>query len=163
MDKKSTLKITEQDFVLTIRKKPSLPYCFFELFVWLCTIAFPIWLFYRANFKNFDRKEIFIIVYSFIIIGNLYHTISVFFGRIKVNRLGKEICIYNPFKHQKSFNEISNIQLFCKRDPDGPDRHGVVIALNNSKKIKMETGSKDQAEELEALLKSYIHIENEDN
>lgn len=165
MNKKSTLKITEQDFVLTIRKKPNLSFCIMEIFVWLCTIALPIWLFYRGNFETLPKKGIFIIIYACAVLGNLSHTVSVFFGRIKVDRLGKEICIYNPFKHQKSFNEITNIRLFFKEDCEGADRHGVIIVLKNSKKIKIETGSKEQAEELEELLKSYIHIEteNEDN
>ncbi len=168
MNKKSTLKITEQDFVLTIRKKPSLFNYITYGIIWICivcSIILPIKIIFEGDFMDLSNKELVIIFYIFAICVTIYKSVALFFGKLVIDRAGREIHIYNPIKHTIPFSEIRNIRVFYENDRQGRVyKYRTELLLQNNK-VKIQTHCREQAIELSALLKSYIHIEteNEDN
>lgn len=168
MDKKSTLKITEQDFVLTVRKKPSLFNYITYGIIWiciLCSVSVPIELIVNGDFMNLPNKELFIIFYVLAICAVIYMSVPLFFGKIVIDRAGREIHIYNPIKHIIPFSEIRNIRVYHENDRQGRAyKYRTELLLGNSI-LKLQTHSREQAIELSAFLKTYIQLEteNEDN
>lgn len=159
-----TLKITESDGNIVIKKKSSTYHIIF--FVLLLLILVII----LANFSNkisnnLTKTYVFVLAFIIILVPQLANFMHIFVGKIILDINNKEIHIHNVLKNQKSFYEISDIQVYFRKRYKKMDVSRVVFLLKDGSKLSMRTGSKEQAEELEELLKSYIHveIENEDN
>ncbi len=149
----TTLKITEIDDEIVIKKKPQIGIALLLLFILFCTFSVPL------IYDNFWSKPIIgVTYYLFCTVMNIWFAISVIFGKIVICKLNREITIYNPIKHVVEYSDIRKIEI------GGNDSYKMRFICSN-KAYSFFIGGKKQAKEIEKLINSYIQIEteNEDN
>ena len=151
-----TLKIIEYDGEIVIKKKPQLSSTVITIFLFLASaIALPF-------VYNIWERPIAIIIYVSGIILYVFLAISLFFGKIVINKYKKEITIYNPFKRQKKFEDIEEIEMYTGK------RNVVEFTFYNGRDCSFHLTSQKQVKELDEFLKKLIPLkekteENEDD
>ena len=139
-----TLKIEELDGKIVIRKKPQISSVFYTTLIMVGTLAWP-------SIYN-GQNKIATIFCIFAIIINILLTVSIYFGKIVVDKNERNVTVYTPFKYSKSFEDIDEIDVFSGR------RNVVVFNFNNGKDCTFHLGTKNQAKEVDDLLKKLIPL-----
>lgn len=152
MDKK-TLRVSEQDGKIVIKKKPQPASTISTILVLFGTAVCPF------VFRQLWGNYLVIALYVLCVIADVIFAIQLFFGKIIINRYSKEIMIFNPIKHTKGFKEIEDIEVLTGKSSS------VIFVCDNDKDYKLYTASGKQAEEIRELVKQYIplNVEKEEN
>lgn len=142
----TTLKITEQDGEIVIKKKPQLSGTVITILLFLVSaIALPL-------VYDIWERPIAIIIYVAGILLYILISVSLIFGKIVINKYKKEITIYNPFKRQKKFDDIEEIELYTGK------RNEVAFVFYEGRDCAFHLYSNKQAKELDELLKKLIPL-----
>ena len=92
---------------------------------------------------------------------NFVTFISELLGKIILNMETKEICVYNPFPHNRKFDEVDKITTFYDNsDPEGSDICKLLIKFKDGKEISWRTTADEQSKQLEEKLKMLIYPED---
>ena len=100
---------------------------------------------------------LFWVIFVFLFLGSVYSFAGIICGRIVLRSGTNLMTVYGPFKKEYSFAEINYIDMKSSRPTDGYITHTVMIYIGDGRKcIKIDTFSRDQAEELVSLLRGML-------
>ena len=148
---KSTLKIESLGDVLVIKKRASI----FDIIMFGLIIGATVALPYIM--KGALGEWWFWAVYALVVFSNVAQAISLFFGKVILDKGKREITLGLLRSKAYSFDEISFIDYkFEEGDPEGRDRYKVIIHFKNGYKKHFETNSREQTMEMVELIQSEI-------
>lgn len=148
---KSKLTIKSQGDVLVIKKRASVGNILMFCFIFGAAVTFPFLV------KGAWSEWWFWAFYAFIVFANIAQAVSLFFGKVILDKSKREITVGLLGRKAYSFDEISFIDYkFEEGDPEGRDRYKVIIRFKNGYKKSLETNSREQTMELVEILQSEI-------
>ena len=148
---KSHLTIKTQGDVLVIKKRANIFDIILFCLILSAAVAFPFMV------KGAWGEIWFWGVYSFILFANVARAVSLFFGKVILDKSKREITVGLLGRKAYSFDEISFIDYkFEEGDPEGRDRYKVIIRFKSGYKKSFETNSREQTMELVELMQSEI-------
>ena len=149
---KSKLTIKSQGDVLVIKKRASVGNILMFGFIFGAAVTFPFLV------KGAWGEVWFWCFYAFLLFTNVAQAVSLFFGKVVLDKSKREISVGLLGRKAYSFDEISFIDYkFEEGDPEGRDRYKVIIHFKNGYKKSLETNSREQTMELVELLQSEIN------
>ena len=150
---KSHLTIKTQGDILVIKKRASIWDILLFCGILGATVAFPFMV------KGAWGEIWFWGVYAFILFANVAQAVSLFFGKVVLDKGKKEITIGILRRKTYSFDQISDIyRRFEEGDPEGRDRYEVIVRFNDGSKRFIETNSREQTMELIDTVKSIFGL-----
>lgn len=151
---KSKLTIKSQGDALVIKKRASVGNILMFGFILGAAVTFPFMV------RGAWGEWWFWAFYAFIVFANIAQAVSLFFGKVILDKSKREITVGLLGRKAYSFDEISFIDYkFEEGDPEGRDRYKVIIYFKNGYKKSLETNSREQTMELVELLQSEISRE----
>ena len=148
---KSNLKIEARGDVLVIKKRANIFDIILFCLIFSAAVAFPFMV------KGAWGEWWYWAFYTFIVFANVAQAISLFCGKIILDKGKREIAVVLIGRKAYSFDEISFIDYeFEEGDPEGRDRYKVIIRFKNGYKKSFETNSREQTMELVELMQSEI-------
>ena len=96
-------------------------------------------------------------VFAVLIIGTAYSVAKIVFGKIVLDSPKLTMTVYGPFKKEYKFSEINYVDRKIIKGGDGSLMHAVVVYIGSGKRsVEMASYSKDQAGELEILVRGML-------
>lgn len=149
---KSTLKITRTEQTVTVKKKPSILLVVIYIVVFAACVGLPF------LFPNAWNKPLLWGLLICCLAANFWSFLRTFLGKTVIHTATKELCIYNPFRHTRRFDEVAEVRAVHERDPEGSSSSTVILTFHNGGKLGLHTVSQEQAEELAELLRSVLGL-----
>ena len=149
---KSKLKIESQGDALVIKKRASI----FDIIMFCLIMGAGAYL--PFIMRGAWSEWWFWVFYAFIVFANIAQAVSLFFGKVILDKSKREITVGLLGRKAYSFDEISFIDYkFEEGDPEGRDRYKVIIRFKNGYKKSLETNSREQTMELVELINSEVN------
>lgn len=107
--------------------------------------------------KDAWKIPMFAILFSLVIVSIVYSYASMIFSKITLDSLNMQMNVYNPFKKQYKFEDVSYVEIKSSKPKDGMISHRVITYIGDGKKnVELTTMSLKQAEELASLLRGML-------
>lgn len=149
-DRKSLFIAHYGDYVV-IKNRPNFAATFSGLIMLSLCVACGIML--REAFK----MPMFAVAFSLIALSIVYSFVSIAFSKILLDSPNMQMTVYNPFKKQYKFDDISYIDVESSKPKDGYVTHTVTVYIGSGKKqVEIRTTSKKQADQLLSLLRGML-------
>ena len=98
-------------------------------------------------------------LFSAAALGAVYSFAKMLFGKIVLNSPDMTMTVYNPFPIEYKFVDINYIDQRTERGTDGETVHVVVVYIGDGKRsVEIVSFSKEQADELAALLRGMLDL-----
>ena len=123
----------------------------------VCTAVMAILIAIFFKLKTVWDEPVFWVMYLFMFFSNIYSLWNTVIGKIILTSEDAMMTVYWPFKKEYKFSDISYVDLKSSKPNEGYVTHRVLIYVGEGKKrIKLETFSSVQAEQLLSLLRGML-------
>ena len=107
--------------------------------------------------KDLWNMLLFKLVFPLVVLGALWNSVGTMLGKILLDSPNKLMIVYNPLKKQYKFDDINYVDLKTKKEKDGLLVHTVTVYIGDGKRtVEIRTFSREQADELESLLRGML-------
>ena len=123
----------------------------------VCTVVMAILIAIFFKLKPVWDEPVFWVMYLFMFFSNIYSLWNTVIGKIILTSKDAMMTVYWPFKKEYKFSDISYVDLKSSKPNEGYVTHRVLVYVGEGKKkIKLETFSSVQAEQLVSLLRGML-------
>lgn len=123
----------------------------------VCTVVMAVLIAVFFKLKAVWDEPVFWVMYLFMFFSNIYSLWKTVIGKIILSSNDALMTVYWPFKKEYSFSDISYIDLKSSKPNEGYVTHSIFIYAGEGKKrVKLETFSSVQANEIVSLLRGML-------